>query len=98
MALRKIHGAKRKDIALLFGRLYLWLIGVASILAIPAVILFSQFLKEWAVSEKIPQHLISPVMPIVLSIGITSLVILLVVSLHVRRVMKQKPAEIIAKE
>ncbi|MEE1288365.1 MAG: FtsX-like permease family protein, partial [Bacteroidaceae bacterium] len=91
VALRKIHGAKRWDIALLFGRLYLWLICVASIIAIPAIILFSQFLKEWAVSQKIPHHLISPVMPIVLSIGITSIVILLVVSLHVRKVMKQKP-------
>ena len=98
VALRKVHGAKRKDIAMLFGRLYLWLIGVASILAIPAVILFSQFLKEWAVSEMIPQHLISPILPILGSLGITSIVILLVVSLHVRRVMKQKPAEIIAKE
>ena len=98
VALRKIHGAKRGDIALLFGRLYLWLIGVASVIAIPAGILFNQFLKDWAVSEKIPHHLISPVMPIVLSICMTSLVILLVVSLHVRTVMRQNPAEIIAKE
>ena len=98
VAIRKVHGAKRKDIALLFGRLYLWLIGVASIITIPAIILFNQFLKEWAASEKIPQHLISPVMPLALSISITSIVILLVVSLHVRRVMKQIPADIIAKE
>ena len=98
VAIRKVHGAKRGDIALLFGRLYLWLIGVASILAIPAVILFSQFLKEWAVSEMIPQHLISPILPILGSIGITSIVILLVVSLHVRKVIKQHPADIIAKE
>ena len=98
VAIRKVHGAKRGDIAMLFGRLYLWLIGVASILAIPAVILFSQFLKEWAVSEKIPQHLISPILPILGSIGITSIVILLVVSLHVRKVIKQHPADIIAKE
>ena len=98
VALRKIHGAKRGDIALLFGRLYLWLIGVASVIAIPAGILFNQFLQDWAVEEKIPQHLISPVMPIVLSIGITSIVILIVVSLHVRTVMRQNPAEIIAKE
>ena len=98
VAIRKVHGAKRKDIALLFGRLYLWLIGVASIITIPAIILFNQFLKEWAVSEKIPQHLISPVMPLALSISITSRVIILVVSLHVRRVMRQKPADIIAKE
>ena len=98
VALRKIHGAKRKDIALLFGRLYLWLIGVASVIMVPLLLLLNQFLKDWAVEEKIPQHLISPVMPIVLSIGITSIVILIVVSLHVRKVMKQKPAEIIAKE
>ncbi len=98
VALRKIHGAKRGDIALLFGRLYLWLIGVASVITIPAGILFSQFLKEWAVSQKIPHHLISPVMPLLLSICMTSLVILLVVSLHVRTVMRQNPAEIIAKE
>ena len=98
VAIRKVHGAKRGDIALLFGRLYLWLIGVASILAIPAVILFSQFLKEWAISEMIPQHLISPILPILGSIGITSIVILLVVSLHVRKVIKQHPADIIAKE
>ena len=98
VAIRKVHGAKRKDIALLFGRLYLWLIGVASIITIPAIILFNQLLKEWAVSEKIPQHLISPVMPLALSISITSIVIILVVSLHVRRVMRQKPADIIAKE
>ena len=98
VALRKIHGAKRKDIALLFGRLYLWLIGVASVIMVPLLLLLNQFLKDWAVEEKIPQHLISPVMPIVLSIGITSIVILIVVSLHLHQVLRVKPAEMIAKE
>ena len=98
VALRKIHGAKRGNIVLLFGRLYLWLIGVASVITIPVGILFNQFLKDWAKQEFISPHLLSPVMPLALSISITSIVILLVVSLHVRRVMKQKPAEIIAKE
>ena len=93
VALRKIHGAKRKDIALLFGRLYLWLIGVASVITVPVGILFNQFLKDFG-----NQASISPVMPLALSISITSIVILLVVSLHISRVMKQKPAEIIAKE
>ena len=46
VALRKIHGAKRGDIALLFGRLYLWLIGVASVIAIPVGILFNQILQD----------------------------------------------------
>ncbi|MEE0803819.1 MAG: FtsX-like permease family protein, partial [Prevotellamassilia sp.] len=98
VALRKIHGAKRGDIALLFGRLYLWLIGVASAIAIPVGILFNQILQDWGRQEFIPPHLISPVMPLLLSICMTSLVILLVVSLHVRTVMRQNPAEIIAKE
>ena len=98
VALRKIHGAKRGDIALLFGRLYLWLIGVASVIAIPVGILFNQILQDWGRQQFIPPHLISPVMPILLSIILTSLVILLVVSLHVRTVMRQNPAEIIAKE
>jgi ABC-type antimicrobial peptide transport system permease subunit len=98
VALRKIHGAKRGDIALLFGRLYLWLIGVASAIAIPVGILFNQILQDWGRQEFIPPHLISPVMPLLLCIILTSLVILLVVSLHVRTVMRQNPAEIIAKE
>ena len=98
VALRKIHGAKRGDIALLFGRLYLWLIGVASAIAIPVGILFNQFLQDWGRQQFIPPHLISPVMPLLFSICMTSLVILLVVSLHVRTVMRQNPAEIIAKE
>ena len=98
VALRKIHGAKRGDIALLFGRLYLWLIGVASAIAIPVGILFNQILQDWGRQEFIPPHLISPIMPLLLSICMTTLVILLVVSLHVRTVMKQNPAEIIAKE
>ena len=98
VALRKVHGAKRGDIALLFGRLYLWLIGVASAITMPVGILFNQFLQDWARQEFISPHLLSPVMPLALSISITSIVILLVVSLHVRKVMKQKPAEIIAKE
>ena len=98
VALRKIHGAKRKNIALLFGRLYLWLIGMASVIMVPLLLLLNQFLKDWAVSEMIPQHLISPVMPIVLSIGITSIVILIVVSLHLHQVLQVKPAEMIAKE
>ena len=98
VALRKIHGAKRGDIALLFGRLYLWLIGVASVIAIPVGILFNQILQDWGRQEFIPPHLISPITPLLLSICMTTLVILLVVSLHVRTVMRQNPAEIIAKE
>lgn len=98
VALRKVHGAKRKDIALLFGRLYLWLIAVASVLSVPLMLMFNTLLQDWGRQENVPSDLISPVTPILMSIGITSLVILVVVSLHVATVMRQKPADIIAKE
>jgi ABC-type antimicrobial peptide transport system permease subunit len=98
VAVRKVHGAKRKDIVLLFGRLYLWLIGVASVLCIPLVILFNILLQEWGESQKIPSELVSPVVPIAMSIAVVSFVIAIVVGVHIRKVMKQLPADIISKE
>jgi ABC-type antimicrobial peptide transport system permease subunit len=98
VAVRKVHGAKRKDIVLLFGRLYLWLIGVASVLCIPLVILFNILLQEWGESQKIPSELVSPVVPIAMSIAVVSFVIAIVVGVHIRKVMKLQPADIISKE
>ena len=98
VAVRKVHGAKRKDVVLLFGRLYLWLIGVACVLNMPLMMLFNALLQEWGESEHIPSELISPVMPIMTSIVVVSLVITVVVGVHIRKVMKLQPADIIAKE
>ena len=98
VAVRKVHGAKRKDVVLLFGRLYLWLIGVVSVLSIPMMIQFNALLQEWGRQMDVPSELISPVMPIVTSIVVVSLVIAVVVGIHIRKVMKLQPADIIAKE
>ena len=100
VAVRKVHGAKRKDIVLLFGRLYLWLIGIATIVSSPLIILFNTLLKDGAnssISSSIAEQL-SPILPILASIGITSLVIALIVGHHILQVIKQNPADIIAKE
>ena len=98
VALRKVHGAKRKDIALLFGRLYLWLIGVASSVSILLILLFNGLVQDTAYAEEISPKLLSPVPPILGSILITALVVCLIVGHHIRGVMKIKPADMIAKE
>jgi hypothetical protein len=98
VAVRKVHGAKRKDVVLLFGRLYMWLIGVVSVLSIPMMIQFNALLQEWGRQMDVPSELVSPVMPILSSICIVSLVIAAVVGMHIRRVMRLQPADIIAKE
>ena len=98
--MRKVHGAKRKDIILLFGRLYLWLIAVATIVSAPLIIIFTTLLKQWAnssVSSSVANQL-SPVLPILASLALTVLIIILIVGHHIHGVMKVKPAEIIAKE
>ena len=100
VALRKVHGAKRGDIALLFGRLYLWLIGIATLVSAPLIILFNTLLKDWARNGFINgmAERLSPTLPILASLALTALIILLIVGYHLHQVLRVKPAEMIAKE
>jgi ABC-type antimicrobial peptide transport system permease subunit len=100
VALRKVHGAKRGDIALLFGRLYLWLIGIATMVSAPLIVLFNILLKEWArssMSTSMAEQL-SPTLPILGALLLTALIIILIVGYHLHQVLQVKPAEMIAKE
>ena len=98
VAVRKVHGAKRRDIILLFGRLYLWLIFFASVLSIPFIIMFNSLLKDLGRNAFIPSELISPVIPLIMSICLSSIVGIMVLGLHIYKVIKLQPADIIAKE
>jgi ABC-type antimicrobial peptide transport system permease subunit len=100
VALRKVHGAKRGDIALLFGRLYLWLIGIATLVSTPLIILFNTLLKDWARGNFVHgmAERLSPTLPILASLALTALIILLIVGYHLHQVLQVKPAEMIAKE
>ena len=98
VAIRKVHGAKRKDIILLFGRLYLWLIAVAGALSILPLLLFNGLVQDMAVNEEISPDLLSPVPPILISLSLTILIVIFIVGHHIRGVMKVNPAEMIAKE
>ena len=98
IAVRKVHGAKRKDVVAFFARLYVWLVVVASVMSMPLMIIFNTLLQEWGMQQGIPRELVSPVMPIIMSISIVSLVVALVVGVHIRKMMRLQPADIIAKE
>ena len=96
VAIRKVHGAKHTDIALLFGRLYLWLMVVATIFSAPFVGGFTTTLSMW-IGGVIGSY--SPARGVLLqAVGITALVTLTIISFHIRKVMKVNPAKIIAKE
>lgn len=100
VVLRKIHGAKRGNIILLFGRLYLWLIGIAAIVSTPLILLFNTLLKDWARSRFVHgmAERLSPTLPILGALMLTALIILLIVGYHLHQVLRVKPAEMIAKE
>ncbi len=98
VAVRKVHGAKRRDIALLFARLYLWLFGVAIVVTLPLVILFGDFMSEMY-KVMIPAG--CKVVPLkAFAIGLLTIlfVVAVIVGYHIRRVMRLNPSDIIAKE
>ena len=98
VAVRKVHGAKRKDIALLFGRLYLWMLTIATVVSYPLFVVLVKSVKKSSFNflSHIPMD--SIYQPLVLSVAIIALVTLVIISVHIRKVMKVNPAEIIAKE
>lgn len=98
VALRKVHGAKRWDIILMFSRLYLWLLGIAGIVCIAPIIMFNNLTIEMAGLYGFSADSLTPTLPILGSIGITAAVVTLIVGVHIRKVMNVKPANMIAKE
>lgn len=98
VALRKVHGAKRWDIILMFSRLYLWLLGIAGIVCIAPIIMFNNLTIEKAGLYGFSADSLTPTLPILGSIGITAAVVTLIVGVHIRKVMNVKPANMIAKE
>ncbi|MDE6337465.1 MAG: FtsX-like permease family protein [Muribaculaceae bacterium] len=97
VAIRKVNGAKSKDIYLMFGRVYLILIAIAVFFAIPICVIFNRIV-DTMVKDALPDATLSPVGPIILGIAIVTLLILLIVGWQIHRVMQVDPAKIIAKE
>lgn len=96
VAIRKVHGAKSKDIYRLFGRLYIILVFLSLVIAVPAAIMFNLLMNNMMPdSAKVT---LSPTIPCILGSLIVIVMIALIVMWNIRKVMRTNPAEMIAKE
>ena len=93
MAIRKVNGAQRGNIALLFGRLYIILLAVGTLVTVPTALFFNDTVFTNMV-EKVP----SPVLPILCGCLCTYLLVLCIVGWHILHIARVNPVEYIAKE
>lgn len=93
VAIRKVNGALTKDIAKLFGRIYLVITLIAMVFAVVAMLLFHIVL-----SQMFEMVEINPAFPISLSVVIVIGFIAAIIACQVRKIMKVDPSEILAKE
>ncbi len=97
IAVRKVNGAKSRDIYRMFGRVYLVMIAVSIFIAVPVCILFNQVVESM-LTELSPDNTLSPLWPIILGISIVILLIATIVGWQIHKVMQVNPSKIIAKE
>ena len=93
MAIRKINGAKTRNIALIFGKTYIIAIALASVINIPAAFMIADIFGG---SSDEPQQ--SAIISLLLGILIVAAVTFVIVFKHIRSAMKVNPAEEIVKE
>ena len=93
MAIRKINGAKTRNIALIFGKTYVIAIAVASVINIPAALMIADIFGG---SSDEPQQ--SAIISLLLGILIVAAVTFVIVFRHIRSAMKVNPANEIVKE
>lgn len=93
IAIRKVMGAKSKEISQMFFREYSWLVGLSAMIAFPFFYyLISKWLEQFPYRVSISMHLY-----IILSILIAILV-LLTVFRQVKKAANENPAEVINNE
>ena len=97
VAIRKVNGAKRRDVALLFGKLYIVLASVCIIISVPIGLLFNSLVIQMGDGFITPQSL-SPLLPIAGGCIFTLLLMAVTVWGNISRIMRLNPAEYLAKE
>ncbi len=98
VAVRKVHGAKKRDVIVLFCRLYMWLFAVAAVVSLPLIILFTAFIKDMTRPLISGGQQLSPLLAFAAALFIILFVVALIVGYHIRKVMRLNPSQIIAKE
>lgn len=93
VAIRKVHGAGRKDIIILFGKIYGLLAMLGIIITVPcSLLLYKLILMAFGDID------FSPAIAICIGILAVVMLIFLIVGWHIKKVMKVECEEIIAKE
>lgn len=98
VAVRKVNGAKSRDIYRLFGKVYAVLIPLALAIAVPAYMLLTRGFNVFMHQEVSESVRFSPVVPLVLGVLTVILLIAAIVGRQIQIVMRTDPASIIAKE
>ncbi len=97
VAIRKVNGAKSKDIYRMFGKVYFILLLISVAIVIPACVLFNRIIMS-VVKDMAPDVTLSPAIPIAVGLTIMILLISIIVGCQIQKTMKEDPAKIIAKE
>lgn len=98
MAIRKVNGAKNRDIYRLFGRLYLILLAISLLIALPVL----TWLHDIIYREFFPRDTEGDGLATVLLFAAGSLTVIImiaaIVAWNIHNIMRTNPSEIIAKE
>ena len=100
VAVRKVCGAKSRNIYRLFGRVYLLIVVLSLLIALPVAVLFHRIMYS---EDMNPPHSwegtdTSPLIPCLGGSCIVIVLIAAIVLWNVRSIMRTNPSEIIAKE
>ncbi|MDE6648667.1 MAG: ABC transporter permease [Muribaculaceae bacterium] len=98
VAIRKVNGAKGKNIYFMFGKLYLILIAMSSIFVVPVSMLFNRWIMLIVKDMSHDSALSLSVMPIILGIAVVILLIIIIIVYQIHKVVIVDPSKIIAKE
>lgn len=97
IAVRKVNGAKSRDIYLMFGRVYIVMIGISLFIAFPICVMFNRVAESF-MADIAPTSSLSPIWPIILGGSLVVLLIVTMVGSQIHKSMQVDPAKIIAKE
>ena len=98
IAIRKVNGAKSRDIYKMFGRVYALILILSIVVAIPVCVLINRWIESY-VNDTVPLSIhLSPVVPIIFGSALIVLLVISIVGWQIHRVMQFDPAKIIAKE
>lgn len=96
VAIRKVNGAKNRDICLMFGRVYVVLLLLALIIAVPVCVVFSIYVNELEIGNI--ANTTSPYLPITLGAILEILLVMLIVYWQIRKLLRADTSKIISKE